>query len=317
VPILVPRIKSDNVSPELTVSYRPTDTLTVFGSLKKGYKSGSFNMAVPALPGDDNAFEDEKVEGGEIGFKSRLFDRRLAFDMAAYHYKYTGLQVGATEAPAPGQLPVERTVNAGASKVYGVEFNAVYRPEVEGLLLNLAVNWNHGHYTDLKTVPCSAGQTIAEGCTQVVNPNTGLFIAQDLSGLPLARSPDWQVNFGFDYTIPVGDGLELVLSNANQFVSKYPANLSRRRDNWQDAYFKADLSLALHGPRDQWEIALIGKNITDKLTAGNCTISNFQGEIFGTIEGGTTRGPAGVGETGCFTDRGREVWVRFTYRPLN
>jgi iron complex outermembrane receptor protein len=318
VPVAVPTIKSKNVSPEFTVTYRPTDTMTLFASWKKGYKSGSFNMAVPATPGGDDAFGDEKVQGAEVGLKSRLFDRQLALDVAGYHYKYTGLQVGATEAPAPGTLPTERTVNAGAAKVYGIEFNAVYRPEqVQGLDLNLAADWNHGRYTKLDNVPCSAGQTIAEGCNQVLNPNTGLFIAQDLSGLPLVRSPDWQVNFGFDYSMPFGENMELVFSNTNQYLSKYPANLSRRADNWQSGYLKADLSVTLKGPQDRWEFALIGKNITDKLTAGNCTISNFQGEIFGTIEGGTTRGPAGVGETGCFVDRGREVWFRVTFRPLN
>jgi iron complex outermembrane receptor protein len=316
-PIATPRIKSDNVSPELTLTYRPTDTLTLFGSLKKGYKSGSFNMAVPAVPGEDNSFGDERVKGGEVGLKSRLLNRRLAFDLSAYHYKYAGLQVGATEAPAPGALPTERTVNAGAAKVYGVEFEAAYRPEeIEGLTLNLAANWNHGRYTTLTTVPCSAGQTIAQGCNRVINPNTGLFIAQDLSGLPLVRSPDWQVNFGFDYAHPLGDGMTLILSNANQYASKYPTNLSRRADNVQKGYLKADLSLTLQGPNERWEVALIGKNITDKITAGNCTISNFQGEIFGTVEGGTTSGPAGPGATGCFVDRGREIWVRVTFRPL-
>ena len=89
-----------NVAPELTLTYRPTDTLTAYGSLKKGYKSGSFNITTLTAPGVDNSFGDEEVEGGEIGLKTRLLDRRLALDVAAYDYKYKGLQVAPAELEA-------------------------------------------------------------------------------------------------------------------------------------------------------------------------------------------------------------------------
>ena len=320
-PVLLatPRIKADNLSPELTVTYRPTDTLTVFGALKRGYKSGSFNTAVPAAPGDSNAFGDEKVEGGEVGLKTRLFNRRLALDVAAYDYRYTGLQVGATEPPEAGQLPIERTVNAGSALVYGVEMDAAYRPpRVEGLTLNLSANWNRARFKTLDNVPCWGGQTVAEGCNRTLNPNTGLFLTQDLAGHPLVRAPNWQVNFGFDYERPVGYGLTLVVANNNQYSSKYPANLSNRRDIYQRAYMKNDLSLALRGPRDRWEVAVIGKNLGNRLTSGNCPSYNAAGATLGgLVTGGAVRGPAGVDEVACFLDRGREVWLRLTLRPTN
>src|SRR5207253_1581323 len=106
--------------------------------------SGSFNVGLIAAPGQTTEYGDEKVEGGEVGFKSRLFDRRLALDVAAYDYKYADLQVGTIE-PSRGtsQAPQARTVNAGRAKVYGVDFSAAWRPaEVEGLTLNLNANWN-------------------------------------------------------------------------------------------------------------------------------------------------------------------------------
>jgi iron complex outermembrane receptor protein len=239
--------------------------------------------------------------------------------MAVYDYKYTGLQVGATEPPLPGQLPVEHIVNAGSAKVYGVEAQATYLvPQIDGLTLNASANYNHGRFKTLNNVPCYGGQMISEGCNQNLNPNTGLFLAQDLSGKPLVRSPDWQVAFGFDYEMPIGHDMTLDLTNANQYVSKYPAALSPRLDTYQRAYFKADLSLTLHGPRDRWELALIGKNIANKLTNGNCTTSDFQnGLLGGYITGGVGRGPNGIDEVLCFTERGREVWIRATFRPLN
>jgi iron complex outermembrane receptor protein len=319
VTLKVPKIKADNVSPEVTLTYKPNDTVTVFAALKKGYKSGSFSMSVPATPGQDVSFGDEKVEGGEMGLKMRLLDRRLAIDTAVYNYKYTGLQVGATEPPLPGQLPIERIVNAGSARVYGIEAQATYLvPNVDGLTLNAAANYNHGRFKTLNNVPCYGGQLISEGCNQSLDPNTGLYLAQDLSGKPLVRSPDWQVAFGFDYEMPVGHDMSLGITNANQYVSKYPAALSPRKDTYQSAYFKADLSFTLHGPRDRWELALIGKNIANKLTNGNCTTSDFQNGLLGGYgTGSNVRGPNGVDEVLCFTERGREVWIRATFRPLN
>jgi iron complex outermembrane receptor protein len=319
IALAVPKIASDNISPELTLTYRPKDTITVFASLKEGYKSGSFGMSVPATPGQDVSFGDEKVQGGEFGVKTRLFDRRLSLDISAYDYRYTGLQVGATEPPKPGELSIERIVNAGSALVQGIEAQAVYLvPQVDGLTVNAAANWNHARFQTLNNVPCYGGQEIREGCNQDLDPNTGLYLAQGLSGTPLVRAPDWQVNFGFTYDRPIANGMSIVITNANQFVSKYPANLGPRADTYQQAYFKSDLSLQLNGPDDRWELALIGKNLGNQLTAGNCTTSNFQnGLLGGFVTGGTVRGPAGVDEVLCFTDRGRELWIRATWKPLN
>jgi hypothetical protein len=158
---------------------------------------------------------------------------------------------------------------------------------------------------------------IAAGCDEVFNPQTGLFTAQDLSGTPLLKAPEWQARFGFDYARPIGYGLTLVVANASQYSAKYGANLSF--PYYQPAFIKTDLSLALQGPRNRWEFAPIGKNLGGALTAGSCFNQNSQNaNLFGgQITGGTVRGPAGVDEIACFVDRGREIWLRLTLRPLS
>src|SRR3546814_17683756 len=84
-------------------------------------------MTAPPTAGADNSFGDERVRGGEVGVKARLADRALTVDTAFYYYKYDDLQVGANEV-ASGGLPVIRTINAASSTVYGVDFEATYRP---------------------------------------------------------------------------------------------------------------------------------------------------------------------------------------------
>ncbi|CAN7399108.1 TonB-dependent receptor [Phenylobacterium sp. LjRoot219] len=315
-----PKLNANNWSPEITLTYRPTDDLTYFAAAKRGYKSGSFNVATPPVPFVDNSFGDEKVTGGELGMKSRLLDRALLFNLAGYYYEYKGLQVGSI-VPVENNIPVTTTINAGSARIYGIEAEAVYRvPQVENLTLNLAVNWNDTKFTELDNVPCYGGQTIAAGCDRVFSPSVnggiGGFTAQDLSGLPLVRAATWQANFGFDWETDVGSDMTLILSNNNHYSSKYLVNLGLPW--YQKGFIKSDLSLTLQGAAQKWEVALIGKNLTNVLTSGNCTNFNGQGGLLpgSEITGTNLRGPSGIDEIGCWMDRGRELWVRVTYRPF-
>lgn len=347
-----PKVKSDTISPELTVTYTPTDDLTVFGSLKKGFKSGSFSVAVPAgarrdpatgaiIGAEDKSFDDEKVKGYEIGIKSRLADRQILANIAFYDYYYRGLQVGGIEG-AQNSTPVIRTVNAGRARTYGVDFDIAYRPAaIEGLSVNAAINWNKARYTELDNIPCLINQTFDLGCTTFFAPPNptqarlpadagvtvdgvyGFYNGQDLSGSQAIRAPEWSINFGFDYELPVGSGMSLQIANNNRYSSSYPSFLGKGRpnnDNFQNSFFMVDASVALKAEDDSWEVALLGKNITDKLVASNCSATNSAGSgvlpFNGNYAGGSRVGPLGIADQICFPDGpGRQVWVRFTLRP--
>lgn len=334
-PTAVPRISSENVSPEFTATFKPAENLSIFGSYKVAYKSGSFDTTALSGVLPDYAFDDEKAEGFEGGIKGQILDRSLFFSLAGYRYKYKGLQVGAVEPiTTTGGVPINRTLNAGAARVYGAELDVNFSPRaIEGLTLRGALAYTNARFLRLNNAPCWGGQTVTEGCNQIFVPAAnqaqppagsvqvdgqfGNYRAQDLSGVPLVRAPKWQASFGFTYEIPMENDWSLSLANTNQFSSRYLTVLGRRDDFWAGSYFKTDLSLALKGKDDRWEVALIGKNLTDKITATTCTSSNVQaGSVLGgQFTGGIGRGPAGVDEVGCYGDRGRELWVRLTLRP--
>ncbi|HEX7881981.1 MAG TPA: TonB-dependent receptor, partial [Afipia sp.] len=188
--LLDPRIAANNFSPEVTLTYTPSDDLTVFASYKTGFKSGSFNGVIFLSPTTPGSFGDEKVKGGEIGLKSRLLDHQLTVNAAGYYYRYSNLQVGANE--VTGTTLILRTLNAAAANVYGVDFDASFAPHaVPGLRLSAAVNYNHARYASFPNAPCGNGQTIALGCNQLINPATGRFTSQNLKGRPLVRAPEW------------------------------------------------------------------------------------------------------------------------------
>jgi outer membrane receptor protein involved in Fe transport len=321
VPLRPPSLSTRNWSPELTLTWTPTDDLTLFGSLKQGYKSGSYNLIVPIDPDNpDNSFGDEKVQGGEIGLKTRLANRQIFTNLAFYYYKYKGLQVGVNE-PAEGGLAILRTVNAGAARVYGVDFDFSYRPEtIAGLSLNGAIDWNRGRFTNFPEARCYGGQTPALGCDTNYDADTDAYLGQDLSGTPLPRAPQWQLTAGANYELPVGTGMKAKLSLDGQYSSKYLADIGLNRpDYYQRAFAKINATVSLSAADDRWELALIGNNLTNKLTTASCTNLNYAGGqvLPGSTAGVDPVGPAGLDELVCTFGRGRELWLRLTLRPFN
>jgi iron complex outermembrane receptor protein len=320
-----PKISSSNISPEVSLTYKPTEDLTVFGSYKQGFKSGSFNTVNFISPTTLASFNDEKVKGFEIGLKSRFFDRTLAFNAAVYNYRYTDLQVGGLilgDQPGPGgtvnRVFIQRVLNAASARVKGAEFDFTYLPpQIEGLTLRGALNYNRARYISFPNAPCGNGQTISQGCNQLLNPATGRFVAQDLGGRPLVRAPDWAATFGASYERSVGKDMTLALATDWNYTSKYVTTLVDLPGFRQAPFYKINASIALRGREDAWEVALIGNNLTDKLTRGLCFNSNVQnGTIFGgQVNGAALPGPAGNDEAVCALDRGREVWIRVTVKP--
>jgi iron complex outermembrane recepter protein len=320
LPIAVPEMTSNTFSPEVTVSYQPNDDMTLFASYKKGFKAGSYTLTrLPPGSPPDNSFGDEKIEGFEGGIKTRLFDRQLTLNLAGYYYEIEGLQAGVTEADSiTGGLPVARTLNAGNGRSYGLDLEASYWPAaVEGLNIFALVNWNKTEFTDFDIVPCYGGQTIALGCDQQFNSATGFFSAQDVSGTPFVRAPEWQATFGAAYEMPLAGGWNLTLSTENQFSSSYRTSLGLRDDYVQDSFVKIGGTIAVESPDERWQLALIGKNLTNEITTGHCSPSNFANSSFQQqITGGTTSGPDGLDELGCSGQRGRSIMVRLTFKPF-
>ncbi|TGD72510.1 TonB-dependent receptor [Mangrovimicrobium sediminis] len=311
-----PDLDASDVSPELSLTWTPSDTLTLFASYRQGFKSGSFNTVISPTESTLSAFEDEEAEGVEAGVKLLAFEGSLAANAAVYYYEYTDLQVGANDLSDTGAILL-RTINAASAVVQGFDADFTFSPQnAPNLTLFGAVNYNIAEFDKFPNAPCGNGQTIAEGCNRLRNPDTGLFTSQDLGDEPLVRAPEWTASVGFDYSIPLSNGMAWELGASTRYSDEYFTNLVELPEYKQDSYFKTSASVTLRGADDIWDVALIANNLEDEITAGVCSNSNTQnGTIFGgQIAGGAEKGPAGSDELGCVAERGRELWVRFTLR---
>jgi iron complex outermembrane receptor protein len=88
----------DSVQPKITVSWRPSEDWTLYGTYAEGFRSGGFNLSgvatgvatlatagVPGLPqGVRDSYDQENTEGFEVGFKSTLLAGSLRFDAALF-----------------------------------------------------------------------------------------------------------------------------------------------------------------------------------------------------------------------------------------
>ncbi|WP_165324496.1 TonB-dependent receptor [Rhizorhabdus phycosphaerae] len=297
------RYKSNNWSPEATLTWHPTSQTTLYAAFKTGYKAGGFGVPAILSAGtqpSDYSFKPEKVKGGEIGAKGQFLGGRLTLNSAAYLYDYKGLQVDIFD----GTKITYQIFNAGAARSYGAEVDARYAVTSD-LAVRVALGYNHTRYTDYLSA-CYGGQTVAQGCN--LQPDaTGAFTRQDLSGAPTVRAPDWSGSVGVTYDHELGNAMRLGLSSDLVGTSKYYFSETEGPGTLQKGFFKLNAAVRLYRDDERWSLALIAKNIFDKYVVTGGSDRPGSGSGSGTANGV----PADI--IG-YIDRPREVMVQLGFK---
>ncbi|MCW1384916.1 TonB-dependent receptor [Novosphingobium sp. KCTC 2891] len=289
----------DDWSPEATISYKPNRNINIYAAYKTAYKSGGFSNSGILSPNAglaDFEFDPEKARGFEVGIKTMLFDRQLRFNVNAYTYKYTNLQLDFFRS----DIFAFTTINAGSARTKGVELEFEFAPRaVDGLNLHGTLNYNRARYGNAIGAPCYAGQTRDAGCNLVyVNDGTPNGTArpfnaatdvsanrQNLKGKPTANAPEWSASLGVGYDTPVGSGLKLGLSVDSRYSSSYLATAFGNPFTRQNAYVNLDAAIRIGTEDKRWELAVIGKNLTNRWYATGGTDAPNTGAGTGTTAG--------------------------------
>jgi iron complex outermembrane receptor protein len=297
------RVSFDDFSPEITLTYRPTSRLTLFGAYKRGFLSGGFNTSTLSLAAPGSQYDQEIVKGFEGGVKALLLDGALRTNLSFFTYRVKGLQLTITVGPGAVDLR-----NAGSARDKGFEWDFSYRTPLDGLRLNGGVAYTHARYTDY-IASCYRGQPVPE-CAPRVIPTSGLTaVSQDLKGGQLLRAPDWTGNVGFDYETAVGAGLKLGFNGNMSFSSSYFTDPSSKPAGRQPSYRLFDAAVRLTDANDKWEMALIGRNLTEQYY-----ISRNSDVLFTGSNPGLPPAQSVLADTLGVVSRGREVMLRFSYR---
>lgn len=247
-----------DLSPEVTLSWKPQEQMLLYAAYKTGYKSGGFSNSADDVVGGAGVanleFEPETVEGAEVGLKALLLEQQVNVAVNAYRYRYSDLQVDFFNALNFALI----TTNAGSAISEGAEIEGEYQPSwLAGMRLRGALAYNRAHYGRY-IGPCYAGQTRAQGC----NVGGGAPL-QNLSGQPTADSPRWTGTIGIEQDIHIGAGLTLGISTDVRYSDSYSVNPFAQPLDRQSSYVNVDAALRLSTTDQRWKIEAIGKNLTN------------------------------------------------------
>lgn len=248
------------VTPRVAVDYTPTEDLTFYGSVSRGFKSGGFaSFAVPANP-----FDPEYVWNYETGVKTNWLDQRLRIAVTGFFMDYTDLQqsvYGLDEVSV-----IARVVNAASATIKGVELE-IDAQVSDRFKLAASGTWLDAKYDDLR----SADSLYPELGT--LGP-AGVNV-RDASGNQLIRAPEWQFNIGGEYTVPLGKFGEGTLRASYSWQDDVYYTFFNDPLASQDAYGLLNLSAAIETSDARWRLSAYVSNAQDEFyfTQKNSTVS--------------------------------------------
>ena len=269
------------------ISYQFTGDVLGYASYARGFKSGGINMSGLPLNAQNQpalasaVVDPERNTTYEIGLKTRLFDRRVVFNIDAFYTEVQDFQATIVDT-GPTQTAALRGYlsNIPEVTVKGVEADLTALV-FEGLTTRASVAYADGEYSDYPAGPCP------------LELQTASTTACNLTGRKLASLPRFAVTAGIDYARPVGDGSIFVhVDTASR--SGYNGDPSLSRFTRIGAF---NLTNANIGYRfaDGLEVAVFARNLFDSDYLQNVTIqAGNSGLILGTpseprIIGGTLR----------------------------
>ena len=307
-----------NVSPELTLSYQYSDDIMFFASYRTGFKSGGFDHAyktsnLVSLTGAglpyDPIYDEEEVDGFEVGMKSTLLNGTLRFNATAYRYDYKDLQLSLTRFLADGS-PTLLVLNAAEATPAGLELETFWITPVDGLTLTANIALSDTEFKDYAP-PCTRGQTIAQGCNLNPHPVTGNFRNADMNGEPLSLAPEWSGTFALDYRVPMASNWILGFNVTMSYKDDYNQTSELIPDDWQmDGFWWTNASVSVNSADDRWEFYVRGVNLGDE------RFSVMGLSAFGSGNPATTgtNDPSGLPDFYEFVNGGRQFTIGMTYR---
>ena len=291
--------KGGNLAPSLNVQYDVNDDVMAYATVSMGNKSGGFDArsnaspsAAPNAAGDvivgSFEYDEEKATSFEVGAKTSFMNGRGELNIAAFFTKYDDLQVSIFD----GTLGFN-VGNAGAAETKGIELDGRFAL-TDNLLMTAALAFLDFEFTDFPNGQCYQGQT-PDSTVNGVN-------FCDYKGKTNQYVADYSGNVGFVYTREFGDAMEFRAGTDFTFTDDYNSSQNLDPSQEQDGYVKVNMRLAVADVKSGWEVALVGKNLTDEDVISYSNDVPLANSSFGSI-----------GHY-AFVERPRSVAVQVAYR---
>jgi iron complex outermembrane receptor protein len=240
-------------TPRFGIDYKITEDVLAYFSASKGFKSGGFNGR-PVSATSVASYDPEELWSYEWGIKSTWFDQRLRFNANGYYYDYTDIQLTSAQSdPATGALEVV-VENAGDAEILGFEIEAVAVP-IEQFQIDGGVGYLDFEYT--KLLPPCMGALPGTSCTNVEESDT------------LPRAPEWTINVGGQYTMPLAAWGEVTGRVDWRHVTKHYHDPLNSEFIAEPGYDLVNARIIFVPGDGNWDIAVWGTNLTDEIVRIN------------------------------------------------
>jgi iron complex outermembrane recepter protein len=195
--VQVAAAKDSGANPKFDLTYSPSEDVTVYGTVARGFRPGGGDQLVPTnaattvgaecaknlaelgLTRSPTQYRPDSLWSYELGEKLRLFERRLSINASVYDIEWGGIQQSVGLNCGFGF-----TTNAGRARIRGSEFELKARVAA-GLQFDASIGYIDGALTEGNTV------------------------VGTVAGQPLQTVPKWTTNVGLTYNQPVSAGLDL------------------------------------------------------------------------------------------------------------
>jgi iron complex outermembrane receptor protein len=240
-----------------SLDHRFNDNVMAYISDNRGFKSGIYNTIPPGGP-TAKPVAPEVLDAYEIGAKTDWLDRRLRFNVAAFYYNYSQLQVTVFT-----QTSAEIETGAKA-EIYGLDADLV-ASVTENFRLSAGLSALKSKFKDYPQAQFLVPEPLSAGGGN--NP-----ISQSAAGNQLPYAPELVANLGAEYVVGLPGGTSLTF-NANFYHSdKWFAGPDNILAQPSYQIVNARVTWALVGEKTR--IGIWGKNLTNEkyyafLSAGN------------------------------------------------
>jgi iron complex outermembrane receptor protein len=246
------RSESD-FSPSGALQWYPNSQTMLYGKVAKGFKGGGYdfqNDGPQLLAEQKFEFDREDVLSYELGAKLSLFDGAAELNIAAFLSEFEDLQVSTL-----GENITFKVGNAAEATTKGVELDFRWALG-EGLIFSGAVAHLDASYDSFPDAPCSAATILNQTCAG----------SADLTGEVLPFSPELTAVFRAEYERPINSSLSFFAMVSVSYLDEFALVLDLDRDLYQESFSKIDARIALGAPHGGWQIAVLGRNLTDETT---------------------------------------------------
>jgi iron complex outermembrane recepter protein len=177
----------------IDLDYTPTDDVLVYGKYTRGYRAGG--IVAPA-PTEFATFKPEKVDTYETGVKTSFHAAvNGTFNVAAFYNDFSNQQLQLNLNPKPGIPvgPASAIVNAGKSRIYGLEVESSVAP-FQGFVIEGSYAYLNTRIKQVRFAqPSAASPFVVDSTVR--------------AGDPLALSPKNKAALTATYTLPLDQSI--------------------------------------------------------------------------------------------------------------